>query len=60
MIAALVADPLLIILSAVDGLFDGVPASQVTFELSEDVTGFDASDVPTDNGSLSRSSAIDG
>ena len=41
-------------------LFDGVPASQVTFELSEDVTGFDASDVPTDNGSLSRSSAIDG
>ena len=41
-------------------LFDGVPESQVTFELSEDVTGFDASDVPTDNGSLSRSSAIDG
>jgi Ca2+-binding RTX toxin-like protein len=41
-------------------LNDGDPASQVTFEFSENVTGFDATDVSTGNGSLSGFSAIDG
>ncbi|MDA1166340.1 MAG: Ig-like domain-containing protein, partial [Planctomycetota bacterium] len=41
-------------------LSDGDNASNVTFEFSEDVAGFDASDVSVTGGTLSSFSAVDG
>ena len=43
-----------------ESLSDGDNISDVTFEFSEDVTGFDASDVTTSGGTLSNFTAVDG